>query len=406
VYPLAEINSPKLKGKKPLAGSVMDYLPVNFNVKSGEIQGDYTMLGIGPYDYWAIEYGYSFQKDLKPILDRVAEPELQYATDEDTGGPDPLARRYDFSKYPLDYAKNQLRLVKHLRGQLLDRFVKKGQSWAKAREGYELTLNMQFRAVSMMAGWVGGAFVHRDKKGDKNGRVPIQVVPAKMQRDALKFVIETTFNDEAYDLTPELLSHMTVDKWLDGDNWIIAFSEEPTWPVHDRIMGIQASTLTMLMNPTTLRRVYDNEFRVPPNQDALTLAELLDSISSNIWRELRKDPGKKYTARQPMISSLRRNLQQEHLNRLITLSMPGAGSTEAYKPIANLALLEIRRIRSDIDRMLKKFRDKLDPYTTAHLVRMQDQITKALEAEQIYNIRDLVFPRIPTIILGQEEKQP
>ncbi|HID20987.1 MAG TPA: hypothetical protein EYP14_01110 [Planctomycetaceae bacterium] len=103
---------------------------------------------------------------------------------------------------------------------------------------------------------------------------------------------------------------------------------------------------------------------------------------------------------------MRRNLQQEHLNRLITLSMPGAGSTEAYKPIANLALLEIRRIRSDIDRMLKKFRDKLDPYTTAHLVRMQDQITKALEAEQIYNIRDLAFPRIPTIILGREETQP
>ncbi|HID23172.1 MAG TPA: hypothetical protein EYP14_12325, partial [Planctomycetaceae bacterium] len=263
VYPLSEINSPKLKGKKPLAGSVMDYLPVNFNVESGEIQGDYTMLGIGPYDYWAIEYGYSFQIDLKPILERVAEPELQYATDEDTGGPDPLARRYDFSKYPLDYAKNQLRLVKHLRSQLLDRFVKKGQSWAKAREGYELTLNIQLRAVSMMAGWVGVAFVHRDKKGDKNARVPIQVVPAKMQRDALNFVIETTFSDEAYDLTPELLSHMTVDKWLDGDGWITAFSEEPTWPVHDRIMGIQASTLTMLMNPTTLRRVYDNEFRVP-----------------------------------------------------------------------------------------------------------------------------------------------
>ena len=92
------------------------------------------MIGIGPYDYWAIEYGYTPSSDLKPILNRVAEPELQYATDEDTGGPDPLARRYDFSKNPLDYAKNQMRLAKYHRGRLLEKFVKDGESWRKARQ--------------------------------------------------------------------------------------------------------------------------------------------------------------------------------------------------------------------------------------------------------------------------------
>lgn len=58
------------------------------------------MVGIGPYDYWAIEYGYTFDKDLQPILSRASEPELQFSTDEDTTGPDPLARRYDFNKNP------------------------------------------------------------------------------------------------------------------------------------------------------------------------------------------------------------------------------------------------------------------------------------------------------------------
>ena len=41
---------------------------------------------------------------------------------------------------------------------------------AKAREGYELTLALQFRSVETMANWVGGTFVNRDKKGDKNAR--------------------------------------------------------------------------------------------------------------------------------------------------------------------------------------------------------------------------------------------
>ncbi len=91
IYDLKKINSGELKDQ-PHAGSVMDYLPINMP-KNGceEPHGQYTMNGIGPYDMWAIEYGYTFEKDLKPILARVAEPELQYGTDEDTWGPDPRA---------------------------------------------------------------------------------------------------------------------------------------------------------------------------------------------------------------------------------------------------------------------------------------------------------------------------
>src|SRR5690606_2353636 len=88
VYTMDEINSENVAGKKPFATTVMDYIPVNINAKGwGERQGDWAMTGIGPYDYWAIEYGYTFG-DTAEVLKRVAEPELQYATDEDTWGPD------------------------------------------------------------------------------------------------------------------------------------------------------------------------------------------------------------------------------------------------------------------------------------------------------------------------------
>ena len=73
-YTLEEINSPELRGKKPLAGSVMDYLPVNMSYKIGDARGDWTMIGIGPYDHWAIEYGYTpDESKLKDILKRVSE---------------------------------------------------------------------------------------------------------------------------------------------------------------------------------------------------------------------------------------------------------------------------------------------------------------------------------------------
>jgi len=40
-----------------LSASVMDYSPVNI-VPKGVKQGDYYNTTLGPYDYWAIEYGY------------------------------------------------------------------------------------------------------------------------------------------------------------------------------------------------------------------------------------------------------------------------------------------------------------------------------------------------------------
>src|SRR5690606_15821896 len=51
-------------------------------------QGPYYSANLGPYDYWAIEYGYSTEANdeaaLKKIAARGSEEGLDFATDEDT----------------------------------------------------------------------------------------------------------------------------------------------------------------------------------------------------------------------------------------------------------------------------------------------------------------------------------
>lgn len=402
VYKLDEINSRSMAGKGTLASSVMDYTPVNIRMEAGEVQGDFTMHGIGEYDMWAIEYGYTLESDLKPILARVAEPALQFATDEDTPGSDPLARRYDFSADPLDYAEDQVKLVRFIRDRIVKSFVKDGESWSRANRGYLVTLNLQTRAVSMMANWIGGMHVYRDKKGDANGRPPLEVVSADKQRKALNFVINSTFHDDAYGLNPELMQRLANDRWLDSASSL----EDAAWPIHDSIMGVQASALTMVMNPTTLRRVYDNELRIPTGQEALTLPELLETLRKDIWSELDTKAEQAASARAPMISSLRRNLQREHLKRLIDLSMPGAGRGAAYKPIATLAMEELRKIRSAAENCMSQNGDKLDPYTQAHLAEVQQVIDKTTNSEMIYNANDIGGGGGggTIIILGQDGK--
>lgn len=400
VYTMDEINSPDLKGKKPWSVSVMDYNGTNVRLTSGLEQGDYSVIDIGPYDFWAIQFGYApTDKQSKEVFEHVDKPEFVYATDEDTWGSDPRARRYDMSKDPLDFANEQVALAEKLRESILDKFVKDGQSWARARRGYIITLGLQTRANSMMANWLGGAYVHRDLKGDLE-RAPIEVVDADKQRRALEFVIKNTFNDASYGLSPELLSHMTVDKWWDGGG---DAGSDAAWPVHDSILGVQASALTMIMNPVTLQRVYDNEFRVAADKDALTIAEVLDTVSESIWTEIQSEPRNSYTNREPMISSLRRNLQREHLERLIDLTMPNATGAAAYKPISNLASMHLRDLNETIGSMLKGNNAKrLDAYTRAHLSEAEMRITKALDAQYIYNTDDISGGGFPSFLFFKE----
>jgi hypothetical protein len=376
---LKKINQKGFDGY--VAGSVMDYLPVNIRMQSGQQQGPYTMQGIGPYDKWAIAYGYGPKKQLDSVLDRVSENELAYATDQDIYGPDPLARHRDLGQNPIRFAKEQMRLVDHHRKYLLKRFVDKGDSWAKAREGYEMTLSLQTRALSIMSHWLGGSFVRRDKKGDPGDRAPLKVVPAKQQRRALKFVINNAFDPKAFDLSPKLLRHFGVDQWLD-QGFRSAFQDDAAWPVHDRVMGIQASTLTMLMNPATLRRIYDNEMRTPRSKDMVTLPEVMNKLTGAIWQELEADRDTDYTARKPMISSLRRNLQQEYLGRLIDLSMPETVSGAASQTVANLARHELKSIHKRIQATLDA--GQADAYTEAHLEEAKARIDQALDAEMLY----------------------
>ncbi|MCA9293102.1 MAG: zinc-dependent metalloprotease [Phycisphaerales bacterium] len=400
VYTLDQINSEEFKGHKTFCTSVMDYTPLNVNLTGKGVQGDFAPIDIGPYDMWAIEYGYTFDKPEK-VLERVAEPELVYGTDEDTIGPDPLAKRYDFSADPIEFCRQKMNLAKLYRDKLLTTYVKDGQSWAKARRGYLLSIREHAGAISIASDWVGGAYVNRDKKGDPNARPTVVPVSVEKQREALAFVLENAFRDEAFGLTPEMLQHMAIDSFFDpggqaGDN--------PMWPLHERILGIQASALTQLINPDTLSNVYGNEFIVSADEDMLTLPELFESITAEVFSDLNGKAARQYTARKPMISNLRRNLQAEYVDRLIDLAEPGGMWGGAAKPCATIAMSTLREVKAKMDELLGgASAAKLDPYTSTHLSEQVAKVDRFLNAQYIYNTDDMGGGGMPFMLFFEQQ---
>ena len=241
----------------------------------------------------------------------------------------------------------------------------------------------------MMSNWLGGSFISRAKKGDgaEDAKVqPASPVAAAEQRKALNWVIQNSFPDAAFGLTPDLLRHMTVDKWL--DEFSNSAFEDSTWPLHEQIMAMQSSVLTQLLNTGTLGSVHDNELRVDDGQDALTVAEVMRTVKRSVWKELEGQPKAKYTPRTPLVSSLRRNLQREHVGRVVDLALSGDDYGAASKVVASLARMQLRELKSTVEEFLKQNRARLDDYSIAHLEDCHAQADKALNVTFTHRTND------------------
>lgn len=379
---LRDINSDGTHDQ-PIVGSVMEYAGVNINFGDGDVQGPYATPVIGPYDMWAIEFGYGPEENRQAVLARVSEDELIFHNDMAMMGPDPRVMVWDLGADPMEFAESRMRLVRDLRSKLATDLVKDGESWKRARLRFNALLNTHMQSLVIASRWIGGSYVNRDFKADPGDRNPVENVPADKQRRALQFIIDNAFTDDAMGLTPELLHKLGVEYFPDNPGYMGAM-QDPAYTAHDAMSGLQASAMTLVMNPTTLRRLYDNEFRTNgiETETPLTLAEVLSTITNAVWSELDVEPAQQYTAAHPMISSFRRNLQREHLERLIDLTMPHAASSPAYRTIATLSTLKLREINDRITKSLEAD-GRLDEYTRAHLIDAQARIEKALNAQYV-----------------------
>jgi hypothetical protein len=375
-YEFADINSERFKGKKPITGSIMDYAPTNIVVEGdGLVQGDHANIDIGPYDMWAIEWAYTFE-DPDPIARRAAEPGLAFSAEEGQAGPDPQAKVWDLGRNSVDMAEARMHFVRVARDRIIEQGVEDNESWQKARQLYGHLLGMHFWSVTSAANWIGGAYVNKYRKGDPGATDPITPVSAEDQRRALRFVIDNALREEAYGLDPQLLRKLAVDQWYDE-----GFQSMPDYPIHDQVLALQSVALTTLMNPTRLRRIQDNELRVDHGQDTLTVPEVLNALRETIWVEPSAlDRSAPATNREPMFSTMTRNLQREHLDRLIDLARGMRWPNASGATIATLAREQLREIRDWIDRYSQL---ELDDYTRAHLTDSRERIDRALEAAYI-----------------------
>ncbi len=391
----ADLNNPALTQAQGMTSSIMDYLPPNL-ASIGQPQGDYFPTRLGPYDRWAIEYGYrpvtsraTAQRELQSIADRAADPALAYATDEDAYTMvDPKANAWDMSSDPLGYAEGQMAIAKAIWDRLDWFSVNPGEGYGQLRQRVDLVFFYYGSQADTIANYIGGQRFTRTDPWSSRGQPPFEPIAAAEQRRALATLNQQVFAPNALSLSPELVNRLAPDRWWHwGED---PFSDRIDYPIYDRIVSTQAFTLSNLLEGDRLLRLRDGEFK-QPGPDPFTLAELFDTLSQAVWAEVLN-----LHAEATPISSLRQGLQRHHLNTLTSLVLRNHGSGEGVTDFLGfvaqeatfgapeearvLARYHLRQLQEAIAHQLGRQGQRLDIATLAYLEDAGDRIAKVLDA--------------------------
>lgn len=377
---MEEINNLELGREEGTIASVMDYAPANIS-PPGTTQGLYYSQTLGPYDFWAIEYGYKPFKsneatELATIAGRSHEPGLDYSTDEDTEtyDPDPMSNRFDNGADSLTWVQMRVDHVNQLIPNVIDSTTSDGEGYQQARQAFGVLFNEYWRALGFAARFPGGIHVHRDHRGE-GARPPFEVVDPATQREAMMLVTNAGFASPDFD--GPMFQYLASSRW---SHWGTSESSRVEYPVHETVLRVQLQLLQQVLRGRTLERILDNEFTTPADQDAYTLAEHLDAIVDGIFSEWLNDPeaGAEYSNRTPFIDSFRRNLQRETIKQLAALVTSGLGTPEDAR---TLARIQLSRLQRQATTLLRNPELQLDDYSRAHLLDSQERILQVLNAE-------------------------
>lgn len=374
-----QLHDTSITHTKGLVASVMDYVPVNL-APQGITQGDYFPVVVGPYDEWAVEYGYkpsgiaSYIGErgfLQDIASRAVQPELSYAPDEDSYDIlDPAANSYDLSKNTLVYSQWQLDNARNIWNSLEKRVPRNDESYSDIRVMFDMILSYYFRQIRNATLYVGGQSFNRESIKNVNGRLPFEPISVEKQRQALEILDKYVFAEDAFQFSPDLLNKLAPSRWLHWGSPVVVFPLD--YPIQDRVLLVQRRILRSLFSETRLTRMRDLEFKTTAD-NVLKLPELFDTLQNSIWKEILQPTGGAVE-----IYGMRRSLQREHLKLLISMVLRNRNVPEDAR---SLAWYELRQLDKDLEKAVKKRGKKMDDYTRAHLEETRDRIVKTLNAQ-------------------------
>lgn len=267
----AELNNTSITHSIGLMGSVMDYPAINVALDRNK-QGDYYTTKAGPYDLWAIEYGYTplapqqEEAGLSKILSRSNDPKLAFGNDGDDmrapgKGMDPRVNVNDMSSDAIAYAEDRYKLVNNMMSGLVKKYSREGQSYAMLRSRYGMLNRQRADMTNAVSRYIGGVYVDRSFPEQHSETKPYTPVPLATQKKAMEVLNKYVFAPNAFDADAQVYPYLQMQRR--GFNQP---GNGEDFKVTNSALAIQVgAALSQILNPSTLQRVtntrlYGNQY--------------------------------------------------------------------------------------------------------------------------------------------------
>ena len=307
-YSVAQLRSREWTEKWGNSASIMDYSRLNYVAQPGD--NAYLLPKFGPYDYFAIEWGYKpftqigfadGKRVTQPMssdtewsrLDQMAarqvtEPMLRFGGEDETATLDPQVGTNVVGGDPIEAADLGLKNIDRVVPMLISGTTQLGGSYTRMRELYETLITQRHRELAAVAKLVGGVEETRYQAG--RGTAPFNPVPAARQRAAVKFLVERAFSKPRPLLDREVLMRISPS----GDA--------------DALQGSNVQLLRQLIDPGVFQRMSVAQ-AMEPGGKGYSGIDLLYDLNDGLFRELE--------APVPTIELYRRDLQRNYVTQLL-----------------------------------------------------------------------------------------
>lgn len=388
-YTARNIQSKAFTQRYGIATSVMEYSPTNIWPK-GTPQGDYNQTVLGPYDYYAIKYGYGYipnattpEQELPTLqtwASRWTNPTYMFASDEDAvtfasgHAIDPRVVQFVLTNEPLQWCAGQMTLMRDLMNRVNARFPERGMPYDEARSAFLTPLRLDLRCAGTPVHWIGGEYLSRARKGDPGAGAPLTPVSLADERAAWAQLSSGLFADAPWRFNPQVLETLTyseVSSPANGASW----SYNPT-PRHDvsiaaTVNAAQAAALRELFSPLRLQRIDDLSTKYGAGK-TMSMTDLFDWSRASIYGSIADGS----VAKEGLV---RRNLQVSYTRLLAQIvTLPFVGMPNDATALARVSLEDLRH-----DTTLALQRRSLDELTRGHLELLQTMADRALTAHAL-----------------------
>jgi hypothetical protein len=262
----------------------MDYPAANISADKSK-QGDYYTTKAGPYDLWAIEYGYTpcTEAEEKEVLNRIlarsTDPQLAFGNDaDDMRSPgkaiDPRVNVFDMSGDAIAFAEDQLKITKLVMGKLKEKYSKSGKSYAELRSRYNILNNQRFNMASVVSRYIGGVYIDRSFVGQGTAK-PLTPVPVATQKKAMEVLSKYFFAPDAFNGDEQVFAYLQLQRR--GFNFFNGTEDPKVTSVYSSLQGFGA--MAHILHPVTLQRITNT--RLYGNQ--YSVAEVLGDLTKGIF---------------------------------------------------------------------------------------------------------------------------